>query len=73
MDMSEGSGDELYDKALSIVLSEGKVSTSFIQRHLSIGYNRAAKIIEHMEKKGVISSPNHVGKREILVPYEKGR
>jgi S-DNA-T family DNA segregation ATPase FtsK/SpoIIIE len=73
MNMSEGSGDELYDKALSIVLSEGKVSTSFIQRHLSIGYNRAAKIIEHMEKEGVISSPNHVGKREILVPHEKGR
>lgn len=73
MDMGEGSGDEMYDKALSIVLSEGKVSTSFVQRHLSIGYNRAAKIIERMEKEGVISSPNHVGKREILVPHEKGR
>lgn len=69
----EGSGDELYDKALSIVLSEGKVSTSFIQRHLSIGYNRAAKIVDVMEKEGVISAPNHVGKREILVPHERGR
>lgn len=73
MGMNEGSGDELYDKALSIVLSEGKVSTSFVQRHLSIGYNRAAKIIERMEKEGVISAPNHVGKRDILVPHEKGR
>lgn len=69
----DGSGDELYDKALSIVLSEGKVSTSFIQRHLSIGYNRAAKIVDVMEKEGVISAPNHVGKREILVPHERGR
>jgi DNA segregation ATPase FtsK/SpoIIIE, S-DNA-T family len=69
----EGSGDELYDKALSIVLSEGKVSTSFIQRHLSIGYNRAAKIVDVMEREGVISAPNHVGKREILVPHERGR
>lgn len=68
----DGSGDELYDKALSIILREGKVSTSFIQRHLSIGYNRAAKIIDIMEKDGVISAPNHVGKREILVPHERG-
>ncbi len=73
MDMKDGSGDELYDKALSIILREGKVSTSFIQRHLSIGYNRAAKIIDIMEKEGVISAPNHVGKREILVPHERGR
>lgn len=73
MDMKEGSGDELYDKALSIILREGKVSTSFIQRHLSIGYNRAAKIIDIMEKEGVISAPNHVGKREILVPHERGK
>ncbi len=73
MGARDGSGDELYDKALSIVLTEGKVSTSFIQRHLSIGYNRAAKIVEVMEKEGVISAPNHVGKREILVPHERGR
>jgi S-DNA-T family DNA segregation ATPase FtsK/SpoIIIE len=60
-------GDELYDKAVQLVISEGKASTSFVQRHLSIGYNRAAKIIEQMEKEGVISEANHVGKRDILV------
>jgi S-DNA-T family DNA segregation ATPase FtsK/SpoIIIE len=63
----DGSGDELYDKAVSIVLRERKVSTSFIQRHLQIGYNRAARIVERMEKEGLISAANHVGKREILV------
>jgi S-DNA-T family DNA segregation ATPase FtsK/SpoIIIE len=62
-----GGGDELYDQAVSIVLRERKVSTSFIQRHLQIGYNRAARIVERMEKEGLISSANHVGKREILV------
>lgn len=71
MGSADGSGDELYDKAMNIVLEEGKVSTSFVQRHLSIGYNRAAKIIERMEKEGVISAPNHVGKRDILVPHQK--
>lgn len=60
-------GDDLYDKAVAIVSTEGKASTSFIQRHLKIGYNRAATIIEQMEKEGVISSANHVGKREVLV------
>ena len=63
----DGSGDELYDKAVAIVLRERKVSTSFIQRHLQIGYNRAARIVERMEKEGLVSSANHVGKREILV------
>jgi S-DNA-T family DNA segregation ATPase FtsK/SpoIIIE len=63
----EGSGDALYDQAVAIVLRERKVSTSFIQRHLQIGYNRAARIVERMEKEGLISSANHVGKREILV------
>ncbi|MFN7662335.1 MAG: DNA translocase FtsK [Alphaproteobacteria bacterium] len=62
----EAGGDDLYNEALSIVLREGKASTSFIQRHLQIGYNRAARIIEQMEKEGVVSKPNHVGKREIL-------
>ncbi|UNM06768.1 MAG: DNA translocase FtsK [Holosporaceae bacterium] len=62
-----GSGDALYDQALSIVLREQKASTSFIQRHLQIGYNRAARIIEKMEEEGVVSKPNHVGKREILL------
>jgi S-DNA-T family DNA segregation ATPase FtsK/SpoIIIE len=58
--------DTLYQQAVDIVLREGKASTSFVQRHLQIGYNRAARIIETMEKKGVVSSANHVGKREIL-------
>lgn len=59
--------DELYDEAVAIVAREGKASTSFIQRHLQIGYNRAARIIEHMEKEGVVSKANRVGKREVLV------
>lgn len=61
------SGDELYDQAVAIVARERKASTSFIQRHLQIGYNRAARIIEEMEKQGVIGPANHVGKREVLV------
>lgn len=63
----DGGGDDLYRKALDIVSSEGKASTSFIQRHLKIGYNRAATIIEQMERDGHISSANHVGKREVLI------
>ncbi|MCB1783010.1 MAG: DNA translocase FtsK 4TM domain-containing protein [Alphaproteobacteria bacterium] len=62
-----GSGDELYDRAVAVVAREGKASTSFIQRHLQIGYNRAARIIEEMEKQGVISKANAVGKREVLI------
>ncbi|MBE88116.1 MAG: cell division protein FtsK [Rhodospirillaceae bacterium] len=58
--------DVLYDKAVALVCQEQKASTSFIQRHLQIGYNRAARIMEQMEKQGVVSSANHVGKREIL-------
>ncbi|CAI3941757.1 DNA segregation ATPase FtsK/SpoIIIE or related protein (FtsK) (PDB:2IUT) [Commensalibacter communis] len=59
--------DELYNQAITLVVKEGKASTSFIQRHLSIGYNRAAKIIEQMEKERIVSPANHVGKREILI------
>ncbi|MEH6405063.1 MAG: DNA translocase FtsK 4TM domain-containing protein [Sneathiella sp.] len=59
-------GDELYDKAVELVCRERKASTSFVQRHLQIGYNRAARIVDQMEKEGVISSANHVGKREVL-------
>ena len=66
-DPEGGSGDELYDQAVAIVARERKASTSFIQRHLKIGYNRAATIIERMESDGVVSSANHVGKREVLV------
>jgi S-DNA-T family DNA segregation ATPase FtsK/SpoIIIE len=62
-----GEADALYDQAVAIVLRERKVSTSFIQRHLQIGYNRAARIVERMEKEGLVSAANHVGKREILV------
>jgi S-DNA-T family DNA segregation ATPase FtsK/SpoIIIE len=62
-----GSGDDLYDQAVALVAREQKASTSFVQRHLQIGYNRAARIIEQMEKEGVVSTANHVGKREVLV------
>jgi S-DNA-T family DNA segregation ATPase FtsK/SpoIIIE len=62
-----GSGDEFYDKAVNIVLQDKKASTSYVQRRLAIGYNRAASLIERMEKEGVISAANHSGKREILV------
>ena len=58
--------DELYDKAVDIVQTERKASTSFLQRKLQIGYNRAARIMETMEKKGIVGQANHVGKREIL-------
>jgi S-DNA-T family DNA segregation ATPase FtsK/SpoIIIE len=61
------SGDELYDKAVHIVVTDKKASTSYIQRRLAIGYNKAATLIERMEKEGVISQANHAGKREILV------
>jgi S-DNA-T family DNA segregation ATPase FtsK/SpoIIIE len=63
---SEEGGDDLYDKAVALVCRERKASTSFVQRHLQIGYNRAARLIERMEKEGVVSSANHVGKREVL-------
>ncbi|MEQ9326792.1 MAG: DNA translocase FtsK 4TM domain-containing protein [Rhodospirillales bacterium] len=62
----KSSGDDLYDRAVALVCREGKASTSFVQRHLQIGYNRAARIIEQMEKEGVVSKANHVGKREVL-------
>ena len=62
----DGSGDALYDQAVALVCRERKASTSFVQRHLQIGYNRAARIIERMEAEGVVSPANHVGKREVL-------
>lgn len=58
--------DDLYNQALEIIRREGKASTSFIQRHLQIGYNRAARIIDQLEKDGILSPANHVGKREII-------
>ena len=61
------SGNELYDQAVAIVLRDRKASTSYVQRRLGIGYNRAASLIERMEKEGLIGAANHAGKREILV------
>jgi DNA segregation ATPase FtsK/SpoIIIE, S-DNA-T family len=66
--LREASDDDLYDRAVAIVLRDGKASTSYIQRRLSIGYNRAADLIERMEREGLISPANSVGKREILIP-----
>ncbi|MBC7431200.1 MAG: DNA translocase FtsK 4TM domain-containing protein [Rubritepida sp.] len=57
----------LFDQAVNMVAREGKCSVSLVQRHLSIGYNKAAKLVEQMEKEGIVSPANHVGKREILV------
>jgi S-DNA-T family DNA segregation ATPase FtsK/SpoIIIE len=62
------SGDDLYDKALAIVARDRKPTVSYVQRRLEIGYNRAARLIERMEEEGVISKPNHQGKREVLLP-----
>lgn len=61
-------GDQLYQQAIELVRRERKASTSFIQRHLQIGYNRAARIMEQMENEGIVSAANHVGKREVLLP-----
>jgi S-DNA-T family DNA segregation ATPase FtsK/SpoIIIE len=63
---SHGDKDELYMQALEIIRSEGKASTSFLQRKLQIGYNRAARIIDMMEADGIVSKANHVGKRDVL-------
>ena len=63
---NQGDKDELYQSALEIIRSEGKASTSFLQRKLQIGYNRAARIIDMMEADGIVSKANHVGKREVL-------
>ena len=67
------SGDSLYDRAVALVLRDRKASTSYVQRRLSIGYNRAADLIERMEREGLISAPNHTGRREILVGDTPGR
>ncbi len=62
------SEDAMYDTAVAIVLKDRKCSTSYIQRKLAIGYNKAARLVEQMEDEGLVSPANHVGKREILVP-----
>ncbi|MBP0494106.1 DNA translocase FtsK 4TM domain-containing protein [Roseomonas sp. SG15] len=63
---ANGGEKGLYEQAVALVSREGKASTSFVQRHLNIGYNRAAKLIEQMEREGVVGPANHVGKREVL-------
>jgi S-DNA-T family DNA segregation ATPase FtsK/SpoIIIE len=64
--VAEDSGD-LFDRAVAIVMRDGKCSTSYIQRRLSIGYNKAASLVEKMEQDGIVGPANHAGKREILV------
>ena len=68
-DFGLGAGD-LYDQAVAVVLRHKKASTSYIQRRLQIGYNRAASIMERMEKEGIVGPANHAGKREILMGGE---
>ena len=62
--------DALYDQAVAVVVRDRKCSTSYIQRKLGIGYNKAARLVEQMEEAGLVSTANHVGKREILVPEQ---
>ena len=63
--------DALYDQAVAIVLKDRKCSTSYIQRKLAIGYNKAARLVEQMEDEGLVTAANHVGKREILLPEQQ--
>ncbi|SEH97995.1 DNA translocase FtsK [Paracoccus alkenifer] len=65
---SDNSDDQLYDMAVAIVAKDRKCSTSYIQRKLAIGYNKAARLVEQMEDQGIVSPANHVGKREVLIP-----
>ena len=65
-DLISSNNDELYSKAIEIVVKQQKVSTSYIQRYLQIGYNRAERIIDMMEAEGIVSKANHVGKRDVL-------
>ena len=65
--MGQPEGADLYQQAVQVVLRDRKASTSYIQRRLQIGYNRAASLMERMEKEGIVGQPNHAGKREILV------
>ncbi len=62
----EGGVDDLYDRAVEVVTNGGKASTSYVQRRLEIGYNRAAALVERMEQLGVVSAPDHRGLRQIL-------
>ncbi len=69
---ADGGGADLYQQAVQVVLRDRKASTSYIQRRLQIGYNRAASLMERMEKEGIVGQPNHAGKREILVGGPEG-
>jgi S-DNA-T family DNA segregation ATPase FtsK/SpoIIIE len=69
--MGADNGGDLYSQAVQVVLRDRKASTSYIQRRLQIGYNRAASLMERMEKEGIVGAPNHAGKREILVGEEE--
>jgi S-DNA-T family DNA segregation ATPase FtsK/SpoIIIE len=66
----DNSEDALYDQAVAIVARDRKCSTSYIQRKLGIGYQKAARLVEQMEDQGVVTRANHVGKREILLPEQ---
>ena len=67
---AKGGGKDLYQQAVEVVTRDRKASTSYIQRRLQIGYNRAASLMERMEKEGIVGQANHAGKREILVREE---
>jgi S-DNA-T family DNA segregation ATPase FtsK/SpoIIIE len=69
--MGQAEGGDLYAQAVQVVTRDRKASTSYIQRRLQIGYNRAASLMERMEKEGIVGQPNHSGKREILVGEEE--
>jgi S-DNA-T family DNA segregation ATPase FtsK/SpoIIIE len=71
--MGQAEGGDLYAQAVQVVKRDRKASTSYIQRRLQIGYNRAASLMERMEKEGIVGQANHAGKREILVPEEEER
>jgi DNA segregation ATPase FtsK/SpoIIIE, S-DNA-T family len=71
--MGMAEGGDLYSQAVAVVKRDRKASTSYIQRRLQIGYNRAASLMERMEQEGVVGQPNHAGKREILIPEEPER
>jgi len=68
--MGMAEGGDLYAQAVAVVKRDRKASTSYIQRRLQIGYNRAATLMERMENEGIVGQANHAGKREILIPEE---
>src|SRR5690606_7955441 len=71
-DIASEDGDDLYEKAVKVVMRDRKCSTSYIQRRLAVGYNRAASLVERMEKEGLVGPANHAGKREIVTGERGG-